>query len=187
MSLSVGMPGATGAADLDFNLDLVADNTPATAPQTRNLPPPVATDFDLDLDSPPAASMPSFHEAVAVSHPVTLSPAAAVPDFFLETPEFKPQLATAPPAVTSAAPVHDAGMLEFDLSSLSLDLEPATVASDLTAAPVSGDPLEVKFMLAEEFRVLGDSDGARALADEVVAKAKGPLKVKAQAFLNKLL
>jgi pilus assembly protein FimV len=48
------------------------------------------------------------------------------------------------------------------------------------------DPLEIKFLLAEEFRILGDSDGARSLADEVLAKARGPLKVKAQAFLNAL-
>jgi pilus assembly protein FimV len=50
----------------------------------------------------------------------------------------------------------------------------------------SDDPLETKFLLAEEFRSLGDSDGARSLAEEVMAEAKGPLKVKAQAFLNAL-
>jgi pilus assembly protein FimV len=50
----------------------------------------------------------------------------------------------------------------------------------------SGDPLETKFQLAEEFRALGDPDGARSLADEVLAEASGPLKVKAQAFLNAL-
>jgi FimV-like protein len=50
----------------------------------------------------------------------------------------------------------------------------------------SDDPLETKFLLAEEFRSLGDTDGARSLAEEVLAEAKGPLKVKAQAFLNAL-
>ena len=48
------------------------------------------------------------------------------------------------------------------------------------------DPLETKFQLAEEFRSLGDSEGAKSLAEEVLAKASGPLKVKTQAFLNAL-
>jgi pilus assembly protein FimV len=48
------------------------------------------------------------------------------------------------------------------------------------------DPLEIKFLLAEEFRILGDAEGARSLADEVMAAARGPLKAKAQAFLNSL-
>jgi len=80
-------------------------------------------------------------------------------------------------------------MLEFDLGSLSLDLNGPTTESPAhpeEALSMSGDPLETKFLLAEEFRSLGDSDGARSLAEEVMAEAKGPLKVKAQAFLNAL-
>lgn len=78
-------------------------------------------------------------------------------------------------------------MLEFDLGSLSLDLDnPATESPVHAEAATSNDPLETKFLLAEEFRSLGDPDGARSLAEEVVAEAKGPLKVKAQAFLNAL-
>ena len=98
------------------------------------------------------------------------------------TPVARPAPAPAPAAV-------DSGMLEFDLGSLSLDLddnpttESPTVGSELTA---SEDPLETKFALAEEFRALGDSDGARSLASEVVAQAQGALKTKAQAFLNAL-
>lgn len=77
--------------------------------------------------------------------------------------------------------------MEFDLDALSFDI-PATHVD--TQSPEQGadaeDPLEVKFLLAEEFRSLGDTDGARSLADEVLSKAKGPLKVKVQAFLNTL-
>ena len=40
--------------------------------------------------------------------------------------------------------------------------------------------------LAEEFRALGDPDGARSLAEEVASQASGSLKTKAQAFLNAL-
>jgi pilus assembly protein FimV len=103
------------------------------------------------------------------------------------------------PVVSKAAPAPapvqapNNGMLEFDMGSLSLDLDtpftesPALAKAAVTAAPglVEG-PLETKLALAEEFRALGDSDGARSLASEVVAQADGVLKSKAQAFLNAL-
>ena len=79
------------------------------------------------------------------------------------------------------------------MGSLSLDLNaPATESQSLAAAapapaslPADG-PLETKFALAEEFRALGDADGARSLASEVVAQAQGGLKAKARAFLSTL-
>ena len=84
------------------------------------------------------------------------------------------------------------GMLEFDLGALSLDLDSQTTESQkitTEAGELSGsseDPLETKFALAEEFRAIGDVDGARSLAEEVLAHASGSLKGKAQAFLNAL-
>lgn len=83
-------------------------------------------------------------------------------------------------------------MLEFDLGSLSLDLggpsteSPSLTALDASPLSASEDPLETKFALAEEFHILGDTDGARSLAEEVAAQAKGPLKAKAQSFLASL-
>ena len=50
----------------------------------------------------------------------------------------------------------------------------------------NGDPLLRKLELAEEFRQIGDIDGARDLLDEVLAKAKGTLHAKAQAMLDAL-
>ena len=110
-----------------------------------------------------------------------------------------PTTATAPvssPAKATIAPqlattAVDSGMLEFDLASLSLDLG-APVTQNPTLAKTAVIPaqplgaLETKFALAEEFRTLGDSDGARSLASEVVAQAQGALRTKAQAFLNAL-
>ncbi len=89
------------------------------------------------------------------------------------------------------APADTAGgMLEFDLGALSLDLDGPTTESPITAStPESSgmeDPLETKFALAEEFRAIGDADGARSLAEEVLAQSSGSLKGKAQAFLNAL-
>jgi pilus assembly protein FimV len=43
-----------------------------------------------------------------------------------------------------------------------------------------------KLELAEEFRQIGDKEGARDLLEEVVSKASGPLKVRAQSLLDGL-
>ena len=102
------------------------------------------------------------------------------------------------------APKADDGMLDFDLEALAS--EPRTV----TIAPAAADnaldfgdfdlgspkapaadaadtaPLERKVELAEEFRRIGDIEGARDLLEEVVAKAPDALKSKAQGMLDKL-
>jgi pilus assembly protein FimV len=199
--------------DLDFSLDETPDmgtmpapftlSSPAALPQTPEFPEatePILSLDDLDLDdldmdfddakaAPPAAG--HAHELLPeISFPAngldfSPQPLAATSKPFAAP---KPVLAPATVAVAPAPAAADSGMLEFDLSSLSLDLqEPTTESlpvSDLVAQ--SDDPLETKFLLAEEFRSLGDPDGARALAEEVLAKAAGPLKVKAQAFLSAL-
>ncbi len=48
------------------------------------------------------------------------------------------------------------------------------------------DPLARKLELAEEFRQIGDMEGARDLLEEVVANADGALKTKAQGMLERL-
>ncbi|MCA6216138.1 LysM peptidoglycan-binding domain-containing protein [Ideonella sp. B7] len=48
------------------------------------------------------------------------------------------------------------------------------------------DPLQRKVELADEFRRIGDVEGARDLLEEVVSKAAEPLRSKAQAMLDEL-
>ena len=48
------------------------------------------------------------------------------------------------------------------------------------------DPLARKLELAEEFRQIGDMEGARDLLEEVLASADGALKTKAQGMLDSL-
>lgn len=94
----------------------------------------------------------------------------------------------------AAAPEESS--LEFDLGDLSLDLTtnpaplhtPGPKASAPAPAPVAaseetGDPLDTKLALAEEFHAIGDSDGARTLIEEVIAEASGPVKARAQRLL----
>ena len=165
---------------------------------------PILTLDDLDLDDldmdfgDAAATPPSASPPAPASRPVD----ALLPeiDFPVNGLDFSPEpfappkpVATPKPllpkaAVAPAPAVADSGMLEFDLNSLSLDLNSPTTESlpSLAMLAASDDPLETKFLLAEEFRALGDPDGARALAEEVLSAAAGPLKVKAQAFLSAL-
>ena len=142
-------------------------------------------DFDLDLDAlqtaPPAAEPPRLESFDFDATPT--APAA---------PSFQPAAAPAP-AADSRSP------LEFDLSSISLDLDaPATPdgtsAVDLEtdglvdddADEDNADPLARKLELAEEFRQIGDTEGARDLLQEVANKAEGTLKAKAQSMLADL-
>ena len=197
-SPGLAMPSAF-LDDLDLDLDMDLDSVPA-ALTALSSPVPVPAmpsaflddldlDLDMDLDSVPAALT-----AVSSPVPVPALPSAKVPspeiDFLSGGLDFTPDAYTAPQSLqVRQAPGLEAahsGMLEFDLSSLSLDLGPTTQAPPLAPIGAPEDPLEIKFLLAEEFRILGDSDGARSLADEVLVKARGPLKVKAQAFLNTL-
>ena len=141
-------------------------------------PPSVNLDFDLDLGGP--SVLPA--DAVA-SAPAPLSPAPPpVADF-----DFTPAPAAKPTA-------KDSGLLEFDLSDLSLDLPKSgngTAAGPAAAVSVmpqgeAADSYETKLSLAKEFHEIGDVEGARLLVEEVIANASGPLKAKAQRFLADL-
>ncbi len=134
-------------------------------------------------DATVAISPPSSAKAAKAEAPIDFSANAlsfSAEPFTATAPVVTPVRAAAKAA---PAPAADNGMLEFDLGALSLDLDATTVQSPSAGAD---NPLETKFQLAEEFRSLGDTEGARTLAQEVLAVASGPLKVKAQAFLNGL-
>lgn len=78
----------------------------------------------------------------------------------------------------------------FDFGELSLDLgekEESTVRGTLQTEEIDeSDPLARKLELADEFRRIGDMEGARDLLEEVVGKADGALRSRAQAMLDEL-
>jgi pilus assembly protein FimV len=186
--------------DVDLDLDFSLDETPgvdapaasspsvhAFTPEPAVAAPPELKANDLDLDFGHAMTTPP----AAFSAATALPPEEAHPfdiDFPSNSLDFTTEPLAAPEVVkpAQAAKSDDSGMLEFDLDSLSLDFEPSGAPATEGMAATAGNPLETKFLLAEEFHTLGDAEGARALAEEVLAQAKGPLKVKAQAFLNAL-
>lgn len=159
LPLSAPAPASRSTGDIDVDLDL--DVAQSFGPPTQ---PPSLESFDFDSAPTPLSTQPSY---------------------------------TATPPAPSSSPGSKAP-LEFDLSSISLDLdEPAKGAADSRPAALmdasadddaddNADPLARKLELAEEFRQIGDAEGARDLLQEVAAKAEGSLKVKAQNMLNDL-
>lgn len=137
-------------------------------PQTN---PAVDLDLDLDfsLDDESAPQQGETSASVATTKPAALS--APLID---------------PVPGTKAAPAQDFGMLEFDLGSLSLDLEDEAQPSSSDKPAKSEDPLATKLELSEEFIAIGDIDGARTLIEEVISEASGDIKIKAEKALSDL-
>ena len=200
---------ATGAAALAGRADdaasAPAEVRDADAGAPISTPPAAALDFGLDLDldldpttppGTPLARAATPAQDVAAAEPSAVEPAdnaAAVADLVPPPPladdlDFDIDV-DAPPA-TAGTPAGLAGTpAPLDLGSLSLDLGDPPAADATTAAtelPDVDDPLATKLALAEEFNAIGDTDGARALAEEVLAEAAGPLKAQAERFLADL-
>lgn len=159
-------------------------DAPAPAAAVAQLPP---MDFDLNLGSEPEvetapAAAPAVQTASGAAQIDTL-------DFDLDLGPLE-----TPPAADPATPARSDDALAaaaptFDLGSLNLDLGDAAEAAPAAqpaAEATLEDPLATKLALAEEFHAIGDADGARALAEEVLAEASGPLKAQAQRFLAEL-
>ncbi len=168
-------PPAASAADDELDALLMGQRKPTTQPEQT-------IDFDFDLEPAPAsASTPTAATSgTALQRPAD-SPASHELDFDLDLSEFDapaPKQPTAPPA---PAPEHAAAadQLPASLKDLSLDL-------DLDLDTQGADPLETKLSLAQEFDAIGDTDGARSLAQEVEQEATGALQEQARAFLARL-
>ncbi|MBE7417840.1 MAG: LysM peptidoglycan-binding domain-containing protein [Ideonella sp.] len=139
------------------------------SPETRGgqtIPP----DLDLDLDLGTNAQ------------PATLAAApAAAPVASLEMGSISLDLG----APSGAAPLSSSSGPEskpaLDFGDFTLPAQPSSLG-----ALDENDPLARKLELAEEFRQIGDMEGARDLLEEVVAKAGGALKTKAQSMLDGL-
>ena len=191
------VPSANAPLDMDFGLSTEAMNKPVVS---AALPP-------LELDLPdlsmaqntiamPAADSDEFRKQAEVSfgstNPVPLQPGATQPmpvDVPMSEMSFgatMPHALATVQAPVPAAEAPDSGMLEFDLGTLSLDLDPAPLAQGVSTSVESEDPLATKLALAEEFVSIGDDDGARALIEEVMLEATGELKAKAQKALASL-
>jgi pilus assembly protein FimV len=164
--------------------------TTPPAPAASTLSNPGVIEFDLPLAA--------LSKSGEVSQPAPLEPSLSLPSLD-EAEQFKKEAAIAfgttqsgalatfaPKAPEPAAAKPDAGLMEFNLGNLSLELANSSLPGMDAAASGAEDPLATKLALAEEFNGIGDTDGARALIEEVIADATGDLKAKAQKALAAL-
>ena len=194
----------SGRIDVDLDLDMAAAGdggfspTEATRPIQTGAFAAAAGDslsFNLPETAPPAP-------------PPPLSPFSPPPSPLPPSPRYEADPTTRPAALEIKRPADDDGLLDFDLGDLPLDTLPGgpalgavdsgfdngldfgELAEPADTGPPStledGDPLARKLELAEEFRQIGDTEGARDLLEEVIAKADGALKSKAQGMLDGL-
>lgn len=163
--------------------------------------------FKLTPDPVPSKS-PVIDMAPLDLPPVQAPPVAPPPP---KAPSFAPQLSPLSLPAGDAEAASTTMAMAFDLGDLNLDLPkgakapagPVTTSSadamfakSETGAPefktptnfgaIEGDPLIRKIELAEEFRQIGDLDGARDLLEEVVAKGSGAVKDQAESMLARL-
>ncbi|RVT54504.1 hypothetical protein ENE75_04085 [Rubrivivax albus] len=181
------------STDLDLDLDVDLD-APTEPGQDDLLSPaemtaPLRTDVDLPDEATARLDVPAADDGNAL-------------DFELPVPELP---AAEPPAPAPASTgTTDFGALDFELDTPTErqdrtagqaeekfpDFEPSGSPDDIPPVSEYGaladDPLARKLELAEEFRQIGDMEGARDLLEEVIAKADGALKAKAQGMLDRL-
>lgn len=156
----------------------VAPAAAASAPATDELA-PLNMEFDIDFTAAAPAAAPAQAEPSADN-------GIDLPGFELDLPPaVEPVAAAAAPTASAPAPAP----LSFDLGGVSLDLDTPTSAPEETTSAgelTEENPLETKLSLAEEFRAIGDIEGARSLAEEVMNESSGTLQSKARTFLADL-
>ncbi|QKE63732.1 FimV family protein [Aquipseudomonas campi] len=204
LSLDLPVAESSAAADLDFDLDLGADNTADALELGDDL-----ADFSLDLeaDSKPAELaeddfMLSLEDEPAVS--LSSAPAEAELDM---SADFDLSLADEPVASAPAADSFAAQLDEVsaELEQLSGGLDEPLLADELPMAAVpesaatgldmdddfdflSGtDETATKLDLARAYIDMGDAEGARDILDEVVAEGNEGQQQEARELISKLV
>jgi pilus assembly protein FimV len=204
LSLDLPATETSAAADLDFDLDLGADNTADALELGDDL-----ADFSLDLeaDSKPAELaeddfMLSLEDEPAVS--LSSAPAEAELDM---SADFDLSLADEPVATAPAADSFAAQLDEVsaELEQLSGGLDEPLLADELpmAAAPESAatgldmdddfdflsgtDETATKLDLARAYIDMGDAEGARDILDEVVAEGNEGQQQEARELISKLV
>jgi pilus assembly protein FimV len=154
--------------------------------------------LDLDLDAPEPVSPNAM--AATQAMPASVEHAPMTMDFDISSRGVR----AAPPAPdlnfdlsgmgglsgrASSAPKTGPGELDFDLGGTGQhgenDSDQLAVALEALGDD-EGDPLVRQLELADEFRQIGDTEGAREVLQELIQRASGSLRDRAQTMLNEL-
>ncbi|MCX2861648.1 hypothetical protein OOZ63_07315 [Paucibacter sp. PLA-PC-4] len=202
--------GPPSGLDLDLDLDLgsppsvspfAMDATQALSTTVEQAP--LAMDFDLDgppttqpgeldpkelafdlgnLDVPPEVTQAATLQSELPEEPPSLDFDLSSIDLDLPEPARKEEVipTASAQAIDGGLPAEFESILQDDSRS-----DPLSQAFDALDDD-GGDPLQRQLELADEFRQIGDTEGARDVLQELMARASGPLRDKAQAMLNEL-
>ncbi|MEX8517934.1 MAG: FimV/HubP family polar landmark protein [Leptothrix sp. (in: b-proteobacteria)] len=141
--------------------------------------------MDAAPSRPPSFSTSGFGNKFVNSRPSPADSGHSV-DFNLQDfVSSKPGMLQAP---RSDSPMDLGGIsLDLDMPQISDPSGPGTASTPFDLSQDDdADPLARKIELAEEFRQIGDLEGARDLLQEVIERADGALKSRAQAMLDNL-
>jgi pilus assembly protein FimV len=190
---------ALDSRPMDFDLDFPSEPAPLQSePASASMSSASESDqslhtmdFDLDFLSEPEplreeqadASKPNLSEFDQPMFDLDDS----LPGLNFDKPSTSAAATEVPVELDLSAPATDTEQrMSFDLSEINFDFDtPASPTAD-DADLTEENPLDTKLSLAEEFRAIGDLEGARLLAEEVLAEASGSLKTKADTFLAEL-
>lgn len=187
--LAAAVPSDSLAVPLDLNLDL----SDLAGRATNGSGPRSTAPGQAESTLSPTSGAPAMHPAIARSirerptEPIVLDNDAVDLDLGLNAEQ-----AAAPAKAAATKPASDKesqplDMLDFNIGDETDDLVAASVLeTHQPPAEEVDDPLSTKLSLAQEFRAIGDREGARALAQEVAAAATGDLKAQAQRLLTEL-
>ena len=186
-------PGAQAAAAAHLATDAMRSG-PDTGPVSG-----FDLALDLDLDAPEPVSPTAMAATQAL--PASVEQAPLTMDFDISSRGTR----TAPPApdlsfdlsgmgglpitATPAPAAEPSNEIDFDLGE---PTQPGETSPDHLAQALEalgedeGDPLLRQLELADEFRQIGDTEGAREVLQELIQRASGSLKDRAQAMLDQL-
>lgn len=173
---------------IDLDLDVsasssmveVSDSVAPNVADDGHLRPLELPEFGADLPEPPSRAPSEEPVEFGLDLP-PIDPSAASPATVPGGLDFQADVAQAP----AAAPTFDLGDISLDLNDVPSQDAQADVPLALEEA--SADPMARKLELADEFRQIGDADGARELLQEVMELAQEPgLKARAQSMLDSL-
>lgn len=189
------LPSGVNTAAAHLGTDAMSRGGPDTGPVSGF---DLALDLDLDAPEPVSPTAMAATQAMPASveqAPLTMdfdisgrgtrtAPPAPDLNFDLSGMGDLPVMAPSP-AVPATAPAD----LDFDLGEPTLpgETDPDRLAEALDAlGDDDGDPLLRQLELADEFRQIGDTEGAREVLQELIQRASGSLRDRAQTMLNEL-
>jgi len=191
-ALPSGASAAAAAAAAHLSTDALSRNGTDTGPVSG-----FDLALDLDLDAPEPVSPNAM--AATQAMPASVEHAPMTMDFDVSSRGTR----TAPPAPdlsfdlsgmgdlpASPSPSTSSSMdLDFDLGEPTQpgETHPDALGEALDAlGDDDGDPLVRQLELADEFRQIGDTEGAREVLQELIQRASGSLRDRAQTMLNEL-